>query len=195
MGTYFLFFLNEEEIKKKLSFGEGKKRSSHLTPSFSLSLSLSCCFLTFSKEKRTEFNTARKKKITKNMKHVATRVIRKTWTSPLKLHSVRDILAMNRLRPRLFFIPTRMYPHISVYSSLVFFVLCLLFLFFFSNHQEKKRESRRKRPPTFFSLLSSLFFFLSLSFFFLLSKKKRERERESTNREVLPSLSSVKPHA
>jgi len=62
MGTYFLFFLNEEEIKKKLSFGEGKKRSSHLTPSFSLSLSLSLAVFSPFQKKRGRNLTPREKK-------------------------------------------------------------------------------------------------------------------------------------
>jgi hypothetical protein len=72
----FCFFLNEEEIFLSFRSEKEKKKLSPYPEFFSLSLSLAV-FSPFPK-KRTEFNTARKKKITKNMKHVATRVIRKT---------------------------------------------------------------------------------------------------------------------
>jgi len=61
MGTYFLFFLNEEEIKKKLSLEKEKKEALTL-PRVFLSLSLSLAVFSPFQKKRGRNLTPREKK-------------------------------------------------------------------------------------------------------------------------------------
>jgi len=181
MGTYFLFFLNEEEIKKKLSFGEGKKRSSHLTPSFSLSLSLSCCFLTFSKEKRTEFNTARKKKSQKiwNMSRLVWFVKREHHHSNYTQFEIYSRW-IDYDRGCSLFQPECI--HTSPFILLSFFSFCVFFFFFFFQTTRRRKERVEEKDPPLFSLSCLLSSSFSLSLFFSFFQKKREREREYKQR-------------
>jgi len=195
MGTYFLFFLNEEEIKKKLSFGEGKKRSSHLTPSFSLSLSLSLAvFSPFQKKRGRNLTPREKKKSQKiwNMSRLVWFVKREHHHSNYTQFEIYSRW-IDYDRGCSLFQPECI--HTSPFILLSFFSFCVFFFFFFFQTTRRRKERVEEKDPPLFSLSCLLSSSFSLSLFFSFFQKKRERERESTNREVLPSLSSVKPHA
>ena len=160
--VFFLFLCSKEEKK--------------ICP---LALSLFLLLKT-TQQKREEKrrNENEKKLIKKNIiKNVAARALRKTSVLSFRARHGRDALVMNRWRSSVFFIWTRMYLYITVYSPLLFCVFFLLRLLVFLDSCKRRffpfrSKKEKEREELFFAFL--VLSFLVLSGAFERDKKKRE---------------------